>query len=795
MIVRSRPLIGALAAALIAGPALLAAQRPAARPAPRRSPSARPAAAPVVIPTPRSVLGFDPGDDRKLAEWPVLVRYYQALARASDRVDFRELGKTTLGAPFVALVISSPQNLRQLDRFRRLNAGLADPRGFRTTAAAQDALRDGKTIVLITSSIHSTEVGGHLTPAALAYRLATDTSATTRAILDNVILWLVPSLNPDGVTIVAKWYNRTLGTSSEGTSPPELYHHYTGHDNNRDWYAFTQVETQLTVDSLQNVWHPQIVHDIHQMGSEGARLFLPPYLDPVEPNVDPLLIDGVNALGTAMAWELAAQGKTGISINSTYDAWTPARAYQHYHGGVRILSETASGQLASPVDVPFDRLQTRSRGFNPRERSWNFAHPWPGGRWTIRDIVSYQTAGAYALLVNAARNRDRWLSSFLTVEWRAVRGWRDWPYAYVIPARQDTIALATLLGIPQRGQVEIRTTQQAFTLQGHRHPAGTYVVVLRQPYAAFAKALLEPQRYPDRRLYPGGPPERPYDVTAHSLPLLMGLTATPAQDSLRVPLSAPVAAPKATPGYPGFVATDLEPALRVGLYKSYDATMDEGWTRWVFDTWRVPYLPLVDSIVRAGKLKDKFDVIVLPDQSPREILEGLASPRYPAPYAGGIGPDGPEALRQFVLGGGTLVALNDASRFVVQALLLPVRNVLESVPDEDFYAPGSIFRIELDATHPVARGVPHETAAWFQGGPAFDVLDSTVVRVIGRWPDDPNRVLLSGWVLHPERIAGKACLLEVRLGTGRVILFGFRPQYRGQSLATYPLLFNSLQLR
>jgi hypothetical protein len=742
------------------------------------------------------VLGFDPGDDRKLAEWPVLVRYYQALARASDRVDYRVLGKTTLGAPFVALVISSPQNLRQLDRFRRLNAGLADPRGFRTNGAAQEALRDGRTIVLITSSIHSTEVGGHLTPVALAYRLATDTSATTRAILDNVILWLVPSLNPDGVTIVSKWYNRTLGTPAEGSEPPELYHHYTGHDNNRDWYAFTQVESQLTVDSLQNVWHPQIAHDIHQMGSEGARLFLPPYLDPVEPNVDPLLIDGVNALGTAMAWELAGQGKTGISINSTYDAWTPARAYQHYHGGVRILSETASGRLASPVDVPFDRLQARSRGYNPRERSWNFTHPWPGGRWTLRDIVAYQTAGAYALLVNAARDRDRWLASFLSVEWRAVRGWRGWPYAYVIPARQDSIALATLLGILQRGQVEIRTAQQAFTLQGQRHAVGTYVVVLRQPYAAFAKTLLEPQRYPDRRLYPGGPPERPYDVTAHTLPLLMGVTAVVAPDSLRVPLSAPVARTLTPwPPLPVGERGNGGEGLRVGLYKSYDATMDEGWTRWVFDTWKVPYLPLVDSIVRAGKLTDKFDVIVLPDQSPREILEGLPASRYPVPYAGGIGPDGAEALRQFVLDGGTLVALNEASRFAVQALLLPVRNVLEAVPDEDFYAPGSIFRLELDATHPVARGMPRETAAWFQGGPAFDVLDSTVVRVIGRWPDDPERVLLSGWVLHPERAAGKASLLEVRQGTGRVILFGFRPQYRGQSLATYPLLFNSLQVR
>ncbi|HWC75398.1 MAG TPA: M14 metallopeptidase family protein [Gemmatimonadales bacterium] len=745
--------------------------------------------APPVIPTPRSILGFEPGDDRKLVEWPVLVRYFEALAKASDRVDYKELGKTTLGAPFIALVISSPANLKRLDSYRLNNASLADPRGFKTSRAAREAVHNGKTIVLITSSIHSTEVGGHLTPVALAYRLATDTSLETREILDNVILWLVPSQNPDGVTIVAKWYNRTLGTAAEGTSPPELYHYYAGHDNNRDWYAFTQVETRLTVDSLYNVWHPQIVHDIHQMGSEGARLFLPPYLDPVEPNIDPLLIDAVNALGTDMAWELAAQGKTGISINSTYDAWTPARAYQHYHGAVRILSETASADLASPVDIPFDRLEARSRGYNPRERSWNFTNPWRGGRWTMRDIVSYQTEGAYALLEHAAKQRERWLSSFLTVEWRASRGWREWPYAYVIPNRQDSVALSALLGILHRGGVEIRTALQSFTLQGQRHSAGTYVIVMRQPYASFAKTLLEVQHYPDRRQYPGGPPERPYDVTAHTLPLLMGVTAIPATDSLRVPLSGLVTPRVVTPLPP--VATDTP---RIGLYKSYDAAIDEGWTRWVFDNWKVPYASLVDSTVRAGKLNEHFDVIILPDQSPRELLEGLPS-RYPAPFAGGLGPEGSDALRQFVDAGGTLIALNEASRFAIQALLLPVRNVLEAVSDEDFYAPGSIFRLQLDTSQAIARGLPRETIGWFQGGPAFEVLDSNVARVVGRWPDDPDKVLLSGWVLHPERIAGKAAIVEVQEGTGRVILFGMRPQYRGQSIATYPLLFNSLRTK
>jgi len=737
------------------------------------------------------VLGFEPGEDKRLADWPTLVRYYRALAAASNRVRYHELGKTTLGAPFVALAISSPQNLKRLERYRELNARLADPRTIKTNGEAQEALRDGRTIVLITSGIHSNEVGGHLTPAVLAYRLASDTSAATRAILDDVILWLVPSLNPDGVTIVSRWYTRTLGTAAEGTDPPELYHHYVGHDNNRDWYAFTQLETRLVVDSIHNVWHPQIVHDIHQQDTDGSRLFLPPYLDPIEPNVDPLLVDGVNALGTAMAWELGGQGKTGISINAIYDAWTPARAYQHYHGGVRILSEAASANLASPIDVPFDQLATRARGFNPRERSWNFTNPWPGGRWTIRDILSYQVDGAYALLQNAARYRDRWLANFLTVEGRAVHGWKGWPYAYVIPRQhQDSVGLATLLGILRRGQVEIRTALHPIAIGNQRFPAGSYVVVLRQPYAAFAKTLLEPQHYPDLRLYPGGPPLPPYDATAHTLPLLMGVTALPARDSLRIGLSAPIEPAAATPGYPGFAGAG---APRVGVYRSYDASMDEGWTRWVFDTWNVPYASVVDSVVRAGKLREQFDVIVLPDQSPHELLEGL-SRRYPAPFAGGLGPEGVKALRQFATDGGTLVALNDASRFAVEQLLLPVRNVLEGVADDEFYAPGSIFRLELDTTDPIARDMPAQSIAWYEGGPAFEVLDSAAARVIGRYPADAERVLLSGWVLHPERVAGRGALVEVKLGAGRVVLFGFRPQYRGQSIATYPLLFNSLQV-
>src|SRR5439155_8058433 len=250
-----------------------------------------------------------------------------------------------------------PANLALLERFKEIQHKLADPRIFNSDdVAAEKLIAEGRTIVLITCGIHSTEVGGNLVSMNIAYRLASDDSPETREILDRCIILLVPSLNPDGVDIVKTWYDKTLGTPAEGTNPPELYHHYTGHDNNRDWYAFTQVETQLTIDKVHNVWHPQIVHDIHQQGDTASRFFLPPYVEPWEPNVPKQLVEGYTELGRYMAADLRKQGFQGITTDSTYDAWTPSRAYSHYHGGVRILSETASCKLATPITVTFDQL-------------------------------------------------------------------------------------------------------------------------------------------------------------------------------------------------------------------------------------------------------------------------------------------------------------------------------------------------------------------------------------------------------------------------------------------------------
>src|SRR5262245_39752519 len=799
--------------------------------------------APVKVAAPESVLGFKIGEERKLAKWDQFLPYFRKLPATSPRIRVDELGKTTLKRPFIAATISSPGNLSKLNELKAIQSKLSDPRLLKSANETEinNLIKLGKTIVVITCSIHSTEVGGTFTATELAYRLASENSPQVNQILDNVVLILVPSLNPDGTDIVADWYAKTLNTPAEGTSPPELYHYYTGHDNNRDWYAFTQVETQLTVDRIRNQWHPQILHDVHQMGGAGARLFVPPYIDPWEPNIDPALISSVSALGSSMASELTMQGKSGIVINGIYDAWTPARAYTHYHAGLRILSETASARLATPVEVPFERLRP-GPNYDAQKSSWNFPKPWAGGKWTLRDIVDYQSAAAMALLNHAASYREFYLRNFYEISRRAVEN-KGMPYAFLLPEPEiprsladaykrlnsglgkitgtdqekheqgealikeitnepssgdevvyyyKTEGLDRLLSILERGGVEVRRTSKELVNGGQTYPAGTHVILMNQPYGAFAKALLESRIYPDLREYPGGPPKRPYDVTAHSLSLLMNVKTVMVKEPFEIDSQRETR---------GIVGTRVRPnsGVRVAIYKNYLPSMDEGWTRWVFDQYRFPYNSLVDGETRAGNLKASYDAIILPDQSVAALTSGLQGEgegeerggSYPAEFRGGLGEDGIKSLRAFVEAGGTLIALNKASDFAIEKFGLPVRNVLKGVAARDFYCPGSILRTQIDSTSPLTFGLEKESIAWFENSPAFEITDNTNARVIASYPASGNP-LLSGWILGDEKVRGKAALVEIKVGQGRVILFGFRPQYRGQSLATFPLLFNAM---
>jgi len=776
------------------------------------------------IPAPADILGFTPGDDRKLASWAKVVEYFHKLAAASDRVKFEEIGKSTMGAPFVYATISAPENLKRLNEYKEIQRQLADPRILGSPAnpaladgKARALIARGKTIVAITCGIHSTEVGSYLSSMLIAYRLASSNEPEIQEILRHTIILLVPSTNPDGVDIVNNWYQKTLGTPYEGTDPPELYHKYTGHDDNRDWYAFTQVETQLVVDKILNVWHPQIVHDIHQMGPTGARLFLPPYMRPVEPNVPKQIVEGYTELGNYIATEMRAEGFKGITTNSTYDAWSPSRAYSHHHGGVRILSETASCRLATPITVKFEELSSRE-GYDPKKESPNFGPLWRGGEWHIRDITNHMTIAAFLLLKHAAQNREHWLQRFYEIEKEAVRPREKGELtAFVIePSNGNGKNWQALLKILNRGGVEIKYPMLP-KAEGVKLPSTPALVLMQQPYSSFAKALLEAQQYPDLR-DKSGRPIAPYDVTAHTLSLLFGANV--------IPVTVPVTYDSETGGFGG--TTPCRSVVsRYGLYKSWVPAIDEGWTRWILDHEGkrrcMGYSSVNDGHIREGNLRAKYDTIIIPDQPRAAILNGHRNGAMPPEYTGGLGEQGVKALREFVEAGGTLVCLNRASDFAIEQFKLPVRDVVDGLPRTDFYVPGSILRIELDTSSPVAAGMPKESIAWAENSPVFEVLGGSSPLPLGEgtegrgpygayyaltptlsqrerepaakviaWYSKDRDPLLSGWLLGGDRIKGKAALVEVAMGKGRIILFGFRPQYRGQSLATYPLFFNAI---
>jgi hypothetical protein len=745
------------------------------------------------VPAPREHFGFEIGEDRKLANWTQLSAYYDRLAQASPRVKIDTIGRSTMGRPMVMMTITSEANHGRLAELQDIQLRLSDPRRVSGDAELQRLFDEGRTVVLITHAIHSTEVGSAQTAARLAHRLATRSDAETREILDNVILLHVPSLNPDGTDWVNDWYMSHVGTPFEGSSPPWLYHYYIGHDNNRDWYAFTQVETQHTIEHAHNAWHPHIVHDIHQMGGTGARLFLPPYIDPFERNVDPGIIAGVNQLGSWMAASMTRDGKSGIVINAIFDAFTPARAYQHYHGGVRILSETASARLASPTTLTPGEVRG-GRGYDAGRASWNFPKVWEGGEWGLPHIVDYMESAAVALLTNAARNRRYWLENFHGVNSRAVQRWPEWPAAWVIPADQPNRAgLQYVLRVLTMGDVEVHRATSAFMAAGRSFPAGSYVVPMNQPYASFAQTMLERQEYPDLREYPGGPPQRPYDVTAHTLPLLMNVDAVAVE-------AWPAAPPPLSERIPVIreFAFELPAALRgataprIALYKGWTETMPAGWTRWVFDQHGLAYDTLKDERVRRGDLAHDYDVIVFQAQSGAQILRGNAAGSLPAPYTGGIGEEGAEALRQFVRGGGRIVAIEQATDFVAGLLGLNVGNAVSGLPPQEFYVPGTILRADVRQDHPIGRGLGGGANVWYWGSSrAFDVQQPDAVVVATYGSGNPAA---SGWILGPQHIAGKPALVQVPVGQGSVVLFGFQPNYRAQTVATWPLLFNAMSV-
>src|SRR5216684_4417529 len=301
--------------------------------------------------TPEQFLGYKVGADNKLVRWDKIVDYMKLAAANSDRVRFRELGKTSQNNPFIALEISAPDTLKNLGRYKQLERKLYFQGGAPSDSERDEIFRQGKLVLLVTCSIHATEIGASQMSVELVHRLATDDSPAVKKILDNVIFLLVPSLNPDGQIMVTDWFNKNVGTSYANGPIPYLYHPYVGHDNNRDMYMFTQKESQHTAKLLWHDWYPSVWLDEHQQGSSGARIFVMPATDPINPNVHPLIYRWNGILGQSQAAALEAAGKEGIIYNSTYtNFWEGAMAWSGWwHNQIGLLTEVASARVAAPV--------------------------------------------------------------------------------------------------------------------------------------------------------------------------------------------------------------------------------------------------------------------------------------------------------------------------------------------------------------------------------------------------------------------------------------------------------------
>ncbi len=859
------------------------------------------------LPAPEEFLGFKVGTDKKLARWDQVVDYMQRAAKASERVRFTELGKSTMGNPFVMLAISSPANLARLEEIRANQSKLAHPYDLDEKSAQQIIAKD-PAVILITCTIHSTEIGSTQMTLELVHRLATDHSPYIDSLLDNVVFLLMPSVNPDGQVMVVDWYNKNVGTEYEASPMPWLYHKYTGHDDNRDGFMLTQIETRLVTQVLYKDWFPLLFLDEHQMGSNGARIFVPPFSDPINPNQDPLILSEVDLMGMYMFSALNAKGYTGVVYGEQYPYWYegPAKNGGWWHNIIGMLTEVASARVASPIEQergqlfrsPGARGQSEGPGFGggdprkplpPPSDTWqraNYPRPWLGGTWKLRDIVDYELTITYALLEGAAANRVMLQQNFYRLNRKAIEtGKKGDPFAYVIPGKQhDPGAAARMLEALDLAGVEIYHAPAQFEAEGKKYDAGGYVIPMTQPYRNYARDLLEPQKYPMKPAGPGQAPERPYDVTGWTLPLQMGVEVVEVKKPFEAKLDrvSPIPMPGGgissktaggknggtyllshdwnnsaiavnrllgKPGQgeaafdvywtaesqhdgakeipAGTIAVrprggkDVGAALgqigrearvtftpagtrldgsawklrapRIGLYQPWTANMDEGWTRWLLEQYGFPYTTIHNDDVRAGKLGEKFDVIVFASQSKRGILEGLRGDWVRPEYRDGIGEDGSRAIAEFVREGGSLVALDEASEFAIDALGLPVRNTLRGVPPDKFYCPGAVLKILVDNHNPLAYGMPEESSAYFLNSPAFELLAPFTEnrgRAVARYPAD--NPLQSGWIGGPEYIEDKLGAVEVSYGKGRVVLLGFRAQFRAQSHATFKLLFNAL---
>jgi hypothetical protein len=841
-----------------------------------------------VIPDPTGFFGFTPGEDRRLLDYSQLVDYIDAIAAVSDRVAVEEVGRSTLGRPMKLVLISASDNLSRLDRLKAVNRRLAlDP--SIPDGERQGLIADGRVFVMATLSMHSTEVAPAQSLPVLIHQLATADDPVTLRWLGDVVVMVVACLNPDGMDMIVEHYRSSLGTDYEGGSMPGLYHHFVGHDNNRDFVALTQAETGAVSRIFSTEWYPHVLLDKHQMGRTGPRYFVPRYHDPIAENIDGELWTWSDVFGSAMAREIGRAGLTGVASNWVFDEyWPGSTTTSHWKGVISLLTEAASCRLATPIFVEKSERRVRGKGLSEYKKSVNMPSPWPGGWWRLGDIVRYELASWRGALDTASLLRAEILSFRNDLCRKEVaKGRSEAPYYYVLPHDQHDASerdrLVDLLG--EHG-VAVHRLEADVAVGDHVFAEGDAVVTLAQPYRAFIKEVMEDQRYPVRHYTPGGEVIRPYDITSWSLPRHMGVRCIEVNvrsETLETSIE-PVESTGGYPASPGAWGIALDPrdnasyeavnrALgegsavrratqglelggvsipagafvvenpaagvvaamtrgrfypldgepngelsrlkkpRIALIETWFHDMDAGWTRYLFQDYGIDYTLLRPGDVETADLVSDFDVVVIPDADTAILTKGKHKRGdeyrvndYRPEYREAIGADGIKTLQSFLEHGGLVISWGRSTTLLSEGLTfgqgdqaieleLPVRDTSEQLSSDGLYVPGSLLGVELIPDHPLTWGLPPRVGVFSRGRPVLETSTPLLItdrRVVGFFPE--HDILLSGYAERDELLAGRPAMVWVRVGRGQIVLFGFQPQFRASTPATYKLLFNALLL-
>ncbi len=497
------------------------------------------------VPRPEEVLGFKVGDDYHLATYIQAVQYFKKLAENSDRIKLFNIGKTSMGQTMTYAVISSAENIANLEKFKQIAKRLSLVSGL-PPEEAKKLSQEGKAIVYIDGGLHAGECAPAQHNIQLAYDLITASDPKTLRILHDVILVLVFA-NPDGMNLLAEWYHPNVGTPYEVSPMPWLYHKYAGHDNNRDSYIANLLETQhLTRIAIQE-WYPVILYNHHQTAPFPARIWIPPNSEPTNPNVHPLLVRWQNMIGSAMGAAFDAEGKEGAISRIVFDTWYPGYVSQvvDSHNIISIMTETALYRYATPH---FYTVRDFPKEYQDLTMSAFYPSPWKGGWWRLKDAVDYCITASKAVLDVASKYREELLyNKYIMARDVIERFKKEPPFAWIIPEKQrDPGTTALLLNRMILLGIDIYQSEETFFCDGITYPEGTYIIPMAQAFALFVKNVFEEQRYPDLRKYPDlwqglvrsekfeGTPFESYDMMGWTLPYQFGANVITSNSPLKV---------------------------------------------------------------------------------------------------------------------------------------------------------------------------------------------------------------------------------------------------------------------